>query len=184
MENRCRYKWKNNEKRKTLAGRSCRVVIRGKRNSALVEFENGQRENVSRNALEKTEVCPVCGVPGCAEARGPNFHKGPRFASLTCDYRGRPPFADAEWAKEKDAPCLWCAGTGHPYGDESYSMCACPENTERHTRYPNEKCGEGFPNSDPDCVVHRCGLREGHKGITHHCANCGVYFSKSNTGRD
>jgi hypothetical protein len=47
------YKWKNNEKRKTLYGRRVRVIVRTKANSALVEFENGQRENISRNALKK-----------------------------------------------------------------------------------------------------------------------------------
>jgi len=56
-----RYAWKNNPqmgiypcpKRATLFGRACRVVARGSRNSALVEFENGQREVVSRNAIRR-----------------------------------------------------------------------------------------------------------------------------------
>ena len=48
-----RYAWKNNQKRKTLYGRTCRVVHRGIANSALVEFENGQREIISRNALRR-----------------------------------------------------------------------------------------------------------------------------------
>lgn len=43
-----------------------------------------------------------------------------------CKYEGTPPFADAAWAHEADAMCLWCAGTGHPYGDPSYGMCTCP----------------------------------------------------------
>lgn len=47
------YAWKNNPKRKGLFGRKCRVLIRGKMNSALVEFENGQREVISRNALRR-----------------------------------------------------------------------------------------------------------------------------------
>jgi hypothetical protein len=45
------YTWRNNPKRATLYGRLCKVLARGKMNSALVEFENGQREIVSRNAL-------------------------------------------------------------------------------------------------------------------------------------
>jgi len=47
------YSWKNNEKRLTLYRRICRVVSRFALNSALVEFENGQREVISRNALRK-----------------------------------------------------------------------------------------------------------------------------------
>ena len=65
--------------------------------------------------------------------RGPNFHEGRSFGSKKCDYTGTPPFADAEWAgPENDAKpnpfrmCEWCAGTGHPHGDESYGMCKCP----------------------------------------------------------
>jgi len=76
-------------------------------------------------------ICPVCHTPGCIEARGPNFHASPSFGKSKCDYTGIPPFADAEWAgKENDESeypmCEWCAGTGHPYGDESYGMCECP----------------------------------------------------------
>lgn len=48
------YAWKNNEKRATLYKRACRVVARGKTmNSCLIEFENGQRECVSRNAIRR-----------------------------------------------------------------------------------------------------------------------------------
>lgn len=43
----------NNEKRATLKGRSCRIIARGTQNSRLVEFEDGQREVVSGNALRK-----------------------------------------------------------------------------------------------------------------------------------
>lgn len=52
---RYRYAWGNNEKRATLHGRTCRVIHRGRPNSALVEFDDGQREIVSRNALRKLE---------------------------------------------------------------------------------------------------------------------------------
>ena len=48
-----RYTWGNNEKRAMLKGKKCRMIVRGKMNSALVEFEDGQREVVSRNALRK-----------------------------------------------------------------------------------------------------------------------------------
>jgi len=48
--------WKNNPKRLTLFNRECRIIIRGRMNSALVEFENGQREIVSRNALRRKEM--------------------------------------------------------------------------------------------------------------------------------
>ena len=47
------FVWKNNSKRAALCGRRCRVLVRGAMNSALVEFENGQREIVSQNALRR-----------------------------------------------------------------------------------------------------------------------------------
>lgn len=48
------YKWGNNEKRKTMKGRRCLVIARGKMNSCMIVFEdNGQQEIVSRNALKK-----------------------------------------------------------------------------------------------------------------------------------
>jgi hypothetical protein len=49
------YHWANNAKRAALKGRRCRVVARGAMNSALVEFEDGQREIVSRNALRRAD---------------------------------------------------------------------------------------------------------------------------------
>ena len=49
-----RYGWRNNEKRVGMCGRVCRVVCRGRMNSAMIEFlDNGQREVVSRNALRR-----------------------------------------------------------------------------------------------------------------------------------
>jgi len=49
-----RYCWGNNPKRAGMQGRVCRVVCRGAKNSAMVEFtDNGQREVVSRNALRR-----------------------------------------------------------------------------------------------------------------------------------
>jgi hypothetical protein len=45
------YTWGNNPKRETMKGRRCRVIVQGKKNSCLIEFENGQREIVSRYAV-------------------------------------------------------------------------------------------------------------------------------------
>lgn len=50
------YAWGNNEKRATLKGRRMQVIARGAMNSALVEFENGQREIISRNAIRKVKA--------------------------------------------------------------------------------------------------------------------------------
>ena len=57
------YTWGNNEKRKTLKGRICRVLWRLPLNSAIVEFQSGQREVISRNALRKCHK-PVEGKEG------------------------------------------------------------------------------------------------------------------------
>lgn len=43
--------WGNNPKRKTLKGRKCVILTRGRMRSVLVEFENGQREIVDWYAL-------------------------------------------------------------------------------------------------------------------------------------
>jgi hypothetical protein len=45
-----RYAWGNNPKRATMKGRLCRVIARGKKNSVMIEFEDGQREIVSRHS--------------------------------------------------------------------------------------------------------------------------------------
>ena len=47
------FAWKNNSKRETLYKRACRVIARGDMNSCQIEFEDGQCEIVSRNALRK-----------------------------------------------------------------------------------------------------------------------------------
>lgn len=47
------YTWGNNTKRAMLKGQKCQVIARGSLNSALVEFEDGRREIISRNALRK-----------------------------------------------------------------------------------------------------------------------------------
>ena len=49
-----RFCWGNNSKRETLKGRVCKVVTRGAKRSALIEFiDNKQRELVDRYALRK-----------------------------------------------------------------------------------------------------------------------------------
>ena len=47
------YRWGNNYKRKTMKGRECKVLIRGKKmNSILIEFfDNKQKELVSRRSV-------------------------------------------------------------------------------------------------------------------------------------
>jgi hypothetical protein len=50
------YGWRNNPKRETLYGRLCRVLCRGRMNSCRVQFENGQTEVISRNALRKVKA--------------------------------------------------------------------------------------------------------------------------------
>lgn len=47
------YAWRNNSKRLTLYRRHCRIVARLKFNSLIIEFESGQRECVSRNAVRR-----------------------------------------------------------------------------------------------------------------------------------
>jgi hypothetical protein len=47
------YIWDNNEKRKTLKDRPCRILKAMRINSLLVEFDDGQQEVVSRRALRK-----------------------------------------------------------------------------------------------------------------------------------
>ena len=49
------FAWRNNPKRAQLYHQKCRVLARGAMNSCLVEFENGAREIISRNALRKVK---------------------------------------------------------------------------------------------------------------------------------
>ena len=52
-----KYNWGNNEKRRAMRGRICRVIARAKKNSCWIEFlDNGQQECVSRNSLRKIDV--------------------------------------------------------------------------------------------------------------------------------
>lgn len=49
-----RFAWGNNPKRRTMLGRLCQIIARGRLNSALVEFTDGQREVVSRHSLRRS----------------------------------------------------------------------------------------------------------------------------------
>lgn len=49
------YTWGNNPKRAEMKGRVCRILTRSSMNSCLVQFEGGDKEIVSRNALRKWE---------------------------------------------------------------------------------------------------------------------------------
>ena len=50
------YAWSNNSKRKTLKGRFCRVLARGKMNSIKVQFvDDGSCEIVSRNSVRRAK---------------------------------------------------------------------------------------------------------------------------------
>ena len=46
-----KYRWGNNSKRAMMKDRECKVITRGKMNSICIEFENGQREIVSRRSV-------------------------------------------------------------------------------------------------------------------------------------
>lgn len=60
-------------------------------------------------------LCTTCHTPGCTENRGPDAHAGSGFGSLLYAYDAAP-FPNDDW-------CIWCAGTGHPLGDESFGFC-------------------------------------------------------------
>ena len=49
-----KYIWGNNAKRKSMKGRLCRLLARGKKNSCKIEFvDNDQQECVSRYSIKK-----------------------------------------------------------------------------------------------------------------------------------
>lgn len=47
------FNWGNNSKRHTMKGRKCRIIARGRMNSIEIEFEDGQREIVSRYSVRR-----------------------------------------------------------------------------------------------------------------------------------
>jgi len=47
------YAWSNNEKRRRLILRPCKIIAHGKMNSRCIEFKDGSREIVSGNSLRK-----------------------------------------------------------------------------------------------------------------------------------
>ena len=59
LDEKCRcytYNWGARHLGFERKGQRCRVLVRGKMNSALVEFEDGYRAVVSRNALRKVRA--------------------------------------------------------------------------------------------------------------------------------
>jgi hypothetical protein len=48
-----KYTWGNNAKREQLKGKLCRILARGKKDSVLIELEDGQKEIVSRRSLRR-----------------------------------------------------------------------------------------------------------------------------------
>ena len=57
-----------------------------------------------------------------------------------------PPFANAAWVNEPNAPCLWCAGTGHVNGNYvGGEICDCPD-----TSASSGCCECGDPQCDGD----------------------------------
>jgi hypothetical protein len=48
------YAWGNNARRRTLQGRRCRLIARGRMSTVLVEFlDNGERVTTSSRALRR-----------------------------------------------------------------------------------------------------------------------------------
>jgi hypothetical protein len=48
------YAWANNARRRELQGRRCRILVRGRMNTVLVEFlDNGERVTTSTRALRR-----------------------------------------------------------------------------------------------------------------------------------
>ena len=61
------------------------------------------------------------------------------------DLTKAPPFANAAWVNEPNAPCLWCAGTGHVNGDYvDGEICDCPD----QPYHADALCECG----DPECL--------------------------------
>ena len=50
-----RYVWGNNPTRALFKGRRCKVLVAGKMNTVILEFEDGVRLVTSRRALRKGE---------------------------------------------------------------------------------------------------------------------------------
>jgi hypothetical protein len=88
------------------------------------------------------DPCPVCNTPGCPRDR----HAGTAFGQLECDYAGVPPFPDNGW-------CPWCAGTGHPFMDESYGFCSCTHTSHR-PGILHAATATAFGQKECDCVIH------------------------------
>jgi hypothetical protein len=66
------YAWKNNAKRLTLYKRACRIVSIGALTSILIEFENGQREIVSRSSIRRLPEPASNDLPGKSKMKSKN----------------------------------------------------------------------------------------------------------------
>ncbi|MBA7674067.1 hypothetical protein ES703_82274 [subsurface metagenome] len=62
------YSWKNNPRRQALYGKRCRTLAWGRMNSVLVEFEDGNKEVISRHALRITSTRDGQGPPAVSVA--------------------------------------------------------------------------------------------------------------------
>jgi hypothetical protein len=51
------YIWRVRSRLPERFGQPCRVIVRGRMNSALVEFEDGYRVVTSRNYIRKAATC-------------------------------------------------------------------------------------------------------------------------------
>lgn len=49
------YAWGNNPRRALFKGMRCKLLASGKRNTVLIEFENGEKMTTSRRALRKVK---------------------------------------------------------------------------------------------------------------------------------
>ncbi len=47
------YVWGNNAVRKKMKGKKCKVLVRGGKNSCLIEFEDGEQVNTSQRAIRR-----------------------------------------------------------------------------------------------------------------------------------
>lgn len=47
------FRWGNNPERKKYKNKPCRVLVSGKMNSCLLEFEDGHKMTTSRNAIKR-----------------------------------------------------------------------------------------------------------------------------------
>jgi hypothetical protein len=66
------YAWKNNPKRLSLCKRPCRILSIGSLNSIMIQFEDGQTEIVSRNAIRRLPKPASNDPPGNSQPSPPS----------------------------------------------------------------------------------------------------------------